>query len=72
MGWFDFLKSRKKKNESAPKSETELVGLDNADLSGIEPPETRFTEEYREFLEEQDAAGSRTDPSEEEPADTET
>ena len=35
----------------------EVVRLD-ADLSEIEPPETRFTEEYREFLREQEAARS--------------
>ena len=36
---------------------TEVVRLD-ADLSEIDPPETRFTEEYREFLREQEAARS--------------
>ena len=35
----------------------EVVRLD-ADLSEIDPPETRFTEEYREFLREQEAARS--------------
>ena len=35
----------------------EVVRLD-ADLSEIEPPETRFTEEYREFLREQEATRS--------------
>ena len=35
----------------------EVVRLD-ADLSEIEPPETRFTEEYREFLKQQEAASS--------------
>ena len=35
----------------------EVVRLD-ADLSEIEPPETRFTEEYREFLRDQEAARS--------------
>ena len=35
----------------------EVVRLD-ADLSEIEPPETRFTEEYREFLKQQEAARS--------------
>ena len=35
----------------------EVVRLD-ADLSEIEPPETRFTEDYREFLKQQEAASS--------------
>ena len=35
----------------------EVVPLD-ADLSEIEPPETRFTEDYREFLKQQEAASS--------------
>ena len=51
MGLFDFLKSKKKKNEAKEENETAgLAGLDDADLSGLEPPETRYTEEYREFL----------------------
>lgn len=29
-----------------------------ADLSEIDPPETRFTEDYREFLSQQEAARS--------------
>ena len=32
----------------------EIQPLD-ADLSGIDPPETRFTEEYQEFLKQQEA-----------------
>lgn len=35
----------------------EVQPLD-VDLSDVEPPETRFTEEYREFLKEQEAARS--------------
>ena len=35
----------------------EVVRLD-ADLSEIDPPETRFTEDYREFLKQQEAASS--------------
>ena len=35
----------------------EVVRRD-ADLSEIEPPETRFTEEYREFLKQQETARS--------------
>ena len=35
----------------------EVVRLD-ADLSEIEPPETRFTEDYREFLKQQESARS--------------
>ena len=35
----------------------EVQPLD-VDLSDVEPPETRFTEEYLEFLKEQEAARS--------------
>ena len=44
MGLFDFLKSRKKKEE-AP-AEAEVLPLDSSELAGIEPPETRYTQEY--------------------------
>ena len=55
MGFFDFLR-KKKKDEAAPEKETDgLTSLDDVDLSGIEPPETRYTQEYRDFLAEQEA-----------------
>ena len=57
MGLFDFLK-RKKKTECDPAQETEeLLDVSQADLSGFEPPETRYTQEYRDFLAEQEAGG---------------
>ena len=53
MGLFDFLKRKKKPQETAPE---ELIDIGGADLSGIEPPETRYTQEYRDFLAEREAA----------------
>ena len=50
MGFFDFLKSKKKKAEVAARVE-KMQRLDDVDPAEINPPETRFTEEYREFLE---------------------
>lgn len=51
MGFFDFLKSKKKKAEA---EKAEVLGLE-VDPADIDPPETRYTEEYREFLEAQEA-----------------
>ncbi len=67
MGLFDFLKSKKKKEEPAPTAETEVpVSLDDVDLSGIEPPETRYTQEYQDFLATLDGAVKSEAPSGEE------
>ncbi len=68
MGLFDFLKKKKKKKEdAAPGSEAEeameAAVLDDSQLEGIEPPETRFTEEYREYLAAQEAAGEVRGPA---------
>ncbi len=51
MGFFDFLKSKKKKAEA---EKAEVLGLE-VDPADIDPPETRYTEEYQEFLEAQEA-----------------
>lgn len=57
MGLFDAFRSKKKKQESVAESETiDLMSLDDVDLSGIEPCETRYTQEYQEFLAAQEAA----------------
>ena len=69
MGLFDFLKRKKKPQETAPE---ELIDIGSADLSGIEPPETRYTQEYRDFLASQEAAeapdgGAGNDTKEESP-----
>ncbi len=47
MGFFDFLKPKKKKREAAP---GEVFSLDDVDPSVIDPPETRYTQEYQDFL----------------------
>ena len=54
MGFFDFLKSKKKKAE-AEAEKAEVLGLE-VDPADIDPPETRYTEEYREFLENRETA----------------
>ena len=54
MGLFSFLKRKKKK--PAPETEPEeLLPLDEAGLEGIDPPETRYTQEYQDFLASQEA-----------------
>ena len=53
--------------DAAPGSEAEeameAAVLDDSQLEGIEPPETRFTEEYREYLAAQEAAGEVRGPA---------
>ena len=66
MGFFDFLKSKKKKAE-AEVEKAEVLGLE-ADPADIDPPETRYTEEYREFLETQEAGERSGELPEEENA----
>ena len=56
--WFRAKKQEWFGHQEDPEEQpAEVVRLD-ADLSEIEPPETRFTEEYREFLKQQEAARS--------------
>ena len=62
MGFFDFLKSKKKKQDEVSNTDAEaVIQLDGSELAGLEPPETRFTEEYREFLASQET-GERSAP----------
>ena len=57
MGLFDFLKPKKEKTDEASAAEADsLMPLDGADLAGIDPPETRYTQEYQDFLASQEAA----------------
>lgn len=56
MGLFDFLKRKKKKADAAEESESAVVlPLEETGLEGIDPPETRYTQEYKEFLDAQEA-----------------
>ena len=66
MGFFDFLKSKKRKQAEAEAAAQAEVQALEADPSEIDPPETRFTEEYREFLETQEAAQRSAAPTAEE------
>ncbi len=59
--WFSTRKERRaaKKREKLVRSiDRQLVELQqlDADTEGIEMPASRFTEEYREFLKEQESA----------------
>ena len=64
MGLFDFLKSKKKKDEAVPAAQPEdFVPLAGAELSEPVPPETRYTEEYQEYLASQDSAENREPPA---------
>ena len=63
MGFFDFLKKKKKNDEPVPEKGADApASLDDVDLSGVEPPETRYTQEYQDFLAEQEAARRETAP----------
>ena len=53
MGLFDFLKRKKKEAEAAP---GEVLSLDDVDPSAIDPPETRYTQEYQDYLAAQEAS----------------
>ena len=57
MGLFDFFRSKKKKEKAAAEREAEaLASLNDVDPSEIDPPETRYTQEYRDYLTAQEAA----------------
>ena len=53
MGLIAFLKSRFGRKKE--KKENDEVMTLSTDTSGFVPPETRFTEEYKDFLASQDA-----------------
>ena len=61
MGLFDFLKRKKKTGEAAPAAAA-LLDLNDVDPAMIDPPETRYTQEYQDFLAQQEAAGHGGDP----------
>ena len=61
MGLFDFLKRKKKTGEAAPEADA-LLDLNDVDPAMIDPPETRYTQEYQDFLAQQEAAGQGGDP----------
>ena len=67
MGLFDFLKRKKKKEEAEAEAE-QVMELDDSELQGIEPPETRFTDEYKEYLASLEKAEYDT-PEDEAPED---
>ena len=54
MGLFAFLKRKFGKKKDAPETEPRME-LTGVDLSGAEPLETRYTQEYRDFLARQEA-----------------
>ncbi|MBR4691918.1 MAG: hypothetical protein IKP17_04080 [Oscillospiraceae bacterium] len=51
MGLFDFLSSKKKKRRGAAGDEPAPVQeLGDVEALGIDPPETRYTQEYKDYL----------------------
>ncbi len=61
MGLFDFLKRKKKTGEAAPEADA-LLDLNDVDPAAIDPPETRYTQEYQDFLAQQESAGHGGEP----------
>ncbi len=67
MGFFDFLKpKKKKKSETAADAAADAVMELEVDPADIDPPETRYTQEYRDFLASQEAEEAVGKPGEEE------
>lgn len=61
MSFREWVKAKKKKREAKRGTERALNLNNNdsgfvVDPSDIDPPETRFTEEYKQFIESQEAA----------------
>ena len=65
MGLFDFLKRKKKRAEAAQEEAENTIDFSEADLSTVDPPETRFTQEYQDFLETQQAEAAKETASDE-------
>lgn len=63
MGLFDFLK--KKKEETAEVERAMPLTLDGFDPESVVPPETRYTQEYQDFLASQEAGQGREIPQDE-------
>ena len=63
MGLFDFLK--KKRQDADAETERGLpVTLEGFDPDAVTPPDTRYTQEYQDFLAAQEAAGQNRDGTE--------
>ena len=57
MGLFDFFRRKKKDQEEAQTTGAgPLCSLDDVDPAAIVPPETRYTQEYQDFLAAQEAS----------------
>lgn len=63
MGLFDFLK-KKTKSENETVERSMPTTLEGFDPSTVVPPDTRFTQEYQDFLAAQEAAGQNRELSE--------
>jgi len=60
MKWFDFFRSKRKKKKAGSLSEAaELQDLSGVDPAEIVPPESRFTQEFKDFLASQEAAAEK-------------
>ena len=67
MGLFDFLRSKKRRKKKAAGGEAEnTMRLDGVDLAGVEPTETRYTQEYQDYLAQQEAERKPEAPAGEE------
>lgn len=54
----DWFRAKKQEWFGHPEEQPAEIQPLDADLSEIDPPETRFTEDYREFLKQQESARS--------------
>ena len=60
MKWFDFFRSKRKKKKAGSLSEAaELQDLSGVDPAEIVPPESRFTQEFKDFLASQEVAAEK-------------
>ena len=60
MGLFSFLKRKREQKKEVPEPEAPM-DLTGIDLSGAETLETRYTQEYQDFLARQEAEAARGD-----------
>ena len=60
MGWLDFFRSKRKKKKTGQGGAAAVpLELKDTEIAGIEPPETRYTQEYQDFLASREKDGEK-------------